>query len=180
MTSAYRSATMCILPVLGPRYLDKIQSDRWGIPLVIWKEQTRFHFKHPTSSKFEGKKLLYPSLYLKCLKAKLITSCIKLSITGWSGIWKREKKRWFLAWKGTLKIKSIRVLPMDYRQPLAIKQYSSCDMYLKFMNNLMLPLDKVYLSDSNLYFWGLSLLNCSWISNTMSHELYCLMAKGCL
>lgn len=128
MTSAYRSATMCILPVLGPRYLDKIQSDRWGIPLVIWKEQTRFHFKHPTSSKFEGKKLLYPSLYLKCLKAKLITSCIKLSITGWSGIWKREKKRWFLAWKGILKIKSIRVLPMDYRQPLAIKQYSSCDM----------------------------------------------------
>lgn len=24
MTSAYRSATMCILPVLGPRYLSKV------------------------------------------------------------------------------------------------------------------------------------------------------------
>lgn len=39
-----------------------------------------------------------------------------------------KEKRRFLAWKGILKIKSIRVLPVDYRQPLAIKQYSSCDM----------------------------------------------------
>lgn len=32
MTSAYRSATMCILPVLGPRYLNKIQLDTLGVP----------------------------------------------------------------------------------------------------------------------------------------------------
>lgn len=31
MTSAYRSATMCILPVLGPRYLNKIQFKKLGI-----------------------------------------------------------------------------------------------------------------------------------------------------
>lgn len=73
MTSAYRSATVCMLPVFGPWYLHNN---------TICLEEGSGYTK---GSSVEPDRA-YPSLYLKCLKAKVMTSLTKLSRTGWSGI----------------------------------------------------------------------------------------------
>lgn len=94
ITSAYKSATMCIFPVLGPRYLARDKKEFWlsvrCLRNLCWSAN-KFFF-----TPFLYEKEPYPSLYLKCLKAKLITSCTKVSITGWSGIWKHKiKHNWY-------------------------------------------------------------------------------------
>lgn len=38
-----------------------------------------------------------------------------------------KKKRWLLTWKGILKIKSVRVLTVNYIWPLTINKYNSHD-----------------------------------------------------
>lgn len=90
ITSAYKSATMCIFPVLGPRYLGRDKKE-----FLAEKAYCLNHYYYKIIFFFPQifcRKEPYPSLYLKCLKAKLITSCTKLSITGWSGIWKHKIK----------------------------------------------------------------------------------------
>lgn len=73
---------MCILPVLGPRYLTSKQNKAryagsmasyWGLIYV---------------SKCG---LSHPSLYLKCLKARFMTSWMSPSKRGWRGIWKKTE-----------------------------------------------------------------------------------------
>lgn len=92
ITSAYKSATMCIFPVLGPRYLARDKKE-----FLAEKASCLNHYNSKIQQiiffiEFLCEKEPYPSLYLKCLKARLITSCTKLSITGWSGIWKHKVK----------------------------------------------------------------------------------------
>lgn len=80
---------MCMLPVLGPKYLRhqhkvRISQHRYILNITC---------SHNCRWKCEKIRCLhsYPSLYLKCLKAKFITSWISPSKRGWRGIWiKRE------------------------------------------------------------------------------------------
>lgn len=90
---------MCMLPVLGPKYLrnqDKVITLHSLKSYAVTTAE-----EHAKRSKQWINKSTnpcwveclhsYPSLYLKCLKAKFITSWMSPSKRGWSGIWiKRE------------------------------------------------------------------------------------------
>lgn len=88
-TSAYRSATMCMLPVLGPKYL----RHQHKVMILQYRHILKIICSHNCGWICKKISCLhsYPSLYLKCLKAKFITSWISPSKRGWRGIWiKRE------------------------------------------------------------------------------------------